>query len=84
MMTDIVNLHASLKATLKEFGNVWPNFVVSSKVWQLPLLAEQKATDHIEARALEGCAAIDAALKAMSMFERMDNQAPGTVMCGFR
>ena len=80
MITDIVHLHAGLKATLKEFGNVWPNFVVSSKVWQLPLLAEQKATVHIEARALDGCAAIDAALQAMSMFERMDNQAPGTVM----
>ncbi len=80
MIADIVNLHASLKATLKEFGNVWPNFVVSSKVWQLPLLAEQKATDHIGARALEGCAAIEAALQAMSMFERMDSQAPGTVM----
>ena len=80
MMADIVHLHACLNATLKEFGNAWPNFVVRSKVWQLPLLAEQKAADHIEARALEGCAAIDAAIQAMSMFERMDNQAPGTVM----
>ena len=80
MMTDIVHLHACLNATLKEFGNVWPNFVVRSKAWQLPLLAEQKATDHIEARALEGCAAIDAAIQAMSMFERMPDQAPGTVM----
>ena len=80
MMTDIVHLHACLNATLKEFGNAWPNFVVRSKVWQLPLLAEQKAADHIEARALEGCAAIDAAIQAMSMFERMPDQAPGTVM----
>lgn len=80
MMADIVHLHACLNATLKEFGNAWPNFVVRSKVWQLPLLAEQKAADHIEARALEGCAAIDAAIQAMSMFERMPDQAPGTVM----
>ena len=80
MMTDIVHLHACLNATLKEFGNAWPNFVVRSKVWQLPLLAEQKAADHIEARALEGCVAIDAAIQAMSMFERMPDQAPGTVM----
>lgn len=80
MMTDIVHLHACLNATLKEFGNAWPNFVVRSKVWQLPLLAEQKAADHIEARSLEGCAAIDAAIQAMSMFERMPDQAPGTVM----
>lgn len=80
MMADIVHLHACLNATLKEFGSAWPNFVVRSKVWQLPLLAEQKAADHIEARALEGCAAIDAAIQAMSMFERMPDQAPGTVM----
>ena len=80
MMADIVHLHACLNATLEEFGNAWPNFVVRSKVWQLPLLAEQKAADHIEARALEGCAAIDAAIQAMSMFERMPDQAPGTVM----
>ena len=80
MIADIVHLHACLNATLKEFGNAWPNFVVRSKVWQLPLLAKQKAADHIEARALEGCAAIDAAIQAMSMFERMPDQAPGTVM----
>jgi hypothetical protein len=80
MMADIVHLHACLNATLEEFGNAWPNFVVRSKVWQLPLLAEQKAADHIEARALEGCVAIDAAIQAMSMFERMPDQAPGTVM----
>ena len=80
MITNIVHLHACLNATLKEFSNVWPNFVVRTKAWQLPLLAEQKATDHIEARALEGCAAIDAAIQAMSMFERMPDQAPGTVM----
>lgn len=80
MMADIVHLHACLNTMLKEFGNAWPNFVVRSKVWQLPLLAEQKAADHIEAQALEGCAAIDAAIQAMSMFERMPDQAPGTVM----
>ena len=80
MIAEIVCAHSLLIATLKEFGNVWPNFVVHSKVWQLPLLTEQKATDHIEARALEGSAAIGAALQAMSMFERMPDQAPGTVM----
>lgn len=80
MIVDIMYSHSRLNAALKEFGNVWPNFVVQSKVWQLPLLAEQKATDHIEARALEGSAAIHAALQAMSMFERMPGQAPGTVM----
>ena len=80
MIADIVHSHARLIATLEEFGNVWPKFVVHSKVWQLPLLAEQKASDHIEVRALEGIAAIDAALQAMSMFERMPDQAPGTVM----
>ncbi|VVQ16298.1 hypothetical protein PS918_05965 [Pseudomonas fluorescens] len=80
MISDIVLSHASLTDALKEFGGVWPNFVVHSKVWQLPLLVEQKATDHIEARALEGSAAVNAALHAMSMFERMPDQAPGTVM----
>jgi hypothetical protein len=80
MIAEIVCAHSLLIATLKEFGNEWPNFVVHSKVWQLPLLTEQKATDHIEARALEGSAAIGAALQAMSMFERMPDQAPGTVM----
>lgn len=80
MISDIVHSHTRLIATLEEFGNVWPKFVVHSKVWQLPLLAEQKASDHIEVRALEGIAAIDAALQAMSMFERMPDQAPGTVM----
>lgn len=80
MICDIVHSHTRLIATLEEFGNVWPKFVVHSKVWQLPLLAEQKASDHIEVRALEGIAAIDAALQAMSMFERMPDQAPGTVM----
>lgn len=80
MISDIVHSYTRLITTLKEFGSVWPNFVVHSKVWQLPLLAEQKATDHIEARALEGCAAVDAAIQAMSTFERMPDQAPGTVM----
>ncbi|CAN7731301.1 DNA replication terminus site-binding protein [Pseudomonas umsongensis] len=80
MISDIVRSHARLIAALNEFSFVWPNSVVHSKVWQLPLLAEQKATDHIETRALEGSEAIDAAVQAMSMFERMPDQAPGTVM----
>ena len=80
MLSDIVYLHDRLISTLDEFSKVWPNFVVHSKVWQLPLLVEQKATDRIEARPLEGTSAIDAALRAMSMFKRMRDQAPGTVM----
>lgn len=80
MIADIVCLYGRLASTIEEFGKIWPSLVVSAKVWQLPLLTEQKALDRIEARVLEGSKAIEAALRAMSMFERIDGQAPGTVM----
>lgn len=80
MLIDITALHSLLVSKLEAFNQLWPDWVVSSKVWQLPLLAEQKAPDLIEVRPLEGRAAIDATLQAMTLFERMPGQAPGTVM----
>jgi hypothetical protein len=80
MLTDITAAHASLVSKLEGFSHVWPSLVVSGKVWQLPVLAEQKAPDLIEVAALEGRAAIEATLHAMSAFEREPGQAPGTVM----
>lgn len=80
MLTDITALHASLVSKIEAFSHVWPALVVSGKVWQLPLLAEQKSPDLIEVEALEGGAAIEATLHAMQAFERERGQAPGTVM----
>lgn len=80
MLTDITAAHALLVSKLDAFSHVWPSLVVSGKVWQLPLLAEQKSPDLIEVQALEGRAAIEATLQAMSAFEREAGQAPGTVM----
>lgn len=80
MLTDITTLHEQLKVKLEAFSKIWPLLVVSGKVWQLPLLAEQKAPDRIEAQMLEGAAAIEAAQHAIALFERLPGQAPGTVM----
>ena len=80
MLADVICLYRRLVSTIEEFDKIWPSLVVSAKVWHLPLLTEQKAPDRIEAQALEGSKAIEATLRAMSMFERMDGQAPGTVM----
>lgn len=80
MFADVTCVYGRLVSTIEEFGKIWPSLVVFAKVWQLPLLTEQKAPDRIEARVLEGSKAIEAALRAMSMFDRMDGQAPGTVM----
>ena len=80
MLTDITAIHAQLVSNLHAFNQMWPEWVVSAQVWHLPLLAEQKAPDLIEAHPLEGGAAIEAAVRAMTQFERVPGQAPGTVM----
>jgi hypothetical protein len=80
MLIDITSTHERLKAKVAAFNLIWPQWVVSGKVWQLPLLAEQKAPDLIEVQPLEGVAAIEATQRAMALFERMPGQAPGTVM----
>ena len=80
MLTDITAIHAQLVSKLHVFNQMWPEWVVSAQVWQLPLLAEQKAPDLIEAQPLEGAAAIEATVRAMTQFERVPGQAPGTVM----
>lgn len=80
MLTDITAIHADLVTKIHAFNQVWPDWVVSAKVWSLPLLAKQKAPDLIEAHALEGSAAVEATMRAMTQFERMPGQAPGTVM----
>ena len=80
MLTDITAIHAQLVSKLHVFNQMWPEWVVSAQVWQLPLLAEQKAPDLIEAHPLEEGAAIDATVRAMTQFERVPGQAPGTVM----
>jgi hypothetical protein len=80
MLTDITAIHAQLVSKLHAFNQMWPEWVVSAQVWQLPLLAEQKAPDLIEAQPLEGAAAIEATVRAMTQFERVPGQAPGTVM----
>ena len=80
MLVDIINAHHQLQAKLRAFSSVWPALVVTGKVWQLPLLTEQKAPDLIEASLLEGDAAIEATLRAMSTFELIPGQAPGTVI----
>ncbi|RRV03737.1 replication terminus site-binding protein [Pseudomonas sp. v388] len=80
MYSDIVTAYQQMRRQLDAFNQVWPDLVVAGKVWRLPLLTEQKALDYIEAEALEGAAAIDAARYAMTAFERAPEQAPGTVM----
>jgi len=80
MLTDITAIHTQLVSKLHDFNQMWPEWVVSAQVWQLPLLAEQKAPDLIEAQPLEGAAAIEATVRAMTQFERVPGQAPGTVM----
>lgn len=54
MLTDITAIHAQLVSRLHAFNQMWPEWVVSAQVWQLPLLAEQKAPDLIEAHPLKG------------------------------
>ena len=80
MLTDITTIHSQVVSKLHAFNQMWPEWVVSAQVWQLPLLAEQKAPDLIEAQPLERGAAIEATVRAMTQFERMPGQAPGTVM----
>lgn len=80
MYSDIVSVHTLLCSKLQAFNSIWPALVVTGKVWQLPLLSEQKSLDYIEAQALEGAEAIEASLRAMTAFERAPGQAPGTVM----
>lgn len=73
-------IHMQLVGKLKAFNQMWPEWVVDAQVWQLPLLAGQKAPDLIEVHPLEGFAAIEATMRAMTQFELMPGQAPGTVM----
>jgi hypothetical protein len=80
MYSDIVTAYELLHSKTKAFEQVWPHLVVTGKVWQLPLLAEQKSLDFIEVQPLEGSEAVQAALQAMAAFERAPGQAPGTVM----
>lgn len=80
MLTDITSTHTELLAKLDAFCRIWPALVVSGKVWQLPVLVEQKSPDLIEVQPLEGQPAIDATLYAMRTFDREPSQAPGTVM----
>ena len=80
MLSDITAIHADLVSKLTAFNQIWPEWVISGQVWELPLLAEQKAPDLIETRSLEGVAAIEATIRAMTQFERVPGQAPGTVM----
>lgn len=80
MLTDITAVHSRLLEKLSAFSLLWPRLVVSAKVWQLPVMAEQKAPDCIEVQLLEGPAAINATIQAMSAFDRIPGQAPGTVM----
>jgi hypothetical protein len=80
MLVDITTIYAHLITKLKAFNQIWPEWVVTAQVWQLPLLAQQKALDLIEVRALQGAEAINATMQAMTTFERMPGQAPGTVM----
>ncbi len=80
MYVDITSIHARLVSQINAFNHLWPQWVVSGKVWQLPLLAQQKALDLIEVQSLEGEAAIHATIRAMTQFERLPGQAPGTVM----
>lgn len=80
MYSDIVIAHQRMCRQLEAFNLVWPDLVVSGKVWKLPLLTEQKSLDFIETQAIEGADAIDAARQAMTAFERAPDQAPGTVM----
>lgn len=80
MLTDIIRAHGLLRSKLQAFSHAWPDLVVAGKVWQLPLLTEQKAPDLIETRPLEGDSAVEATLNAMSSFELIPGQAPGTVI----
>jgi hypothetical protein len=80
MYSDIVTTYKLLCSKIQAFSKVWPDLVVTGKVWRLPLLTEQKSLDYIEVEPLEGVDAINAALQAMSAFERAPGQAPGTVM----
>lgn len=80
MLADIVTVYERLQSRLTAFAQIWPSQVVSGTVWRLPVLAEQKAPDRIEVERLQGSQAIEATRQAMTAFERVAGQAPGTVM----
>ena len=80
MLIHITTLYAQLTHKLTTFNQIWPEWIVAGQVWQLPLLTEQRAPDLIETHALTGAAAIEATVRAMTQFERVSGQAPGTVM----
>ena len=80
MYSDIIHVHERLLHKLAAFEQLWPSLVVTGTVWQLPVLAEQKAPDRIDVERLQGAQAIAATRQAMAAFERIPGQAPGTVM----
>ena len=80
MYDDIKRAYKELVAAVHTFNATWPTLVVDGKVWQLPLLHEQRTPDVIEAQALVGQQAIDATIDAIASFERDVGQAAGTVM----
>lgn len=80
MYDEIQRAYESLTAAVARFNKRWPSLVVAGKVWDLPLLQEQRTPEVIEVAGLTGSDAIDAAIGAISSFERDVGQAAGTVM----
>ncbi|SFB59480.1 DNA replication terminus site-binding protein [Azotobacter beijerinckii] len=80
MYGEIQGAFAHLQYALQAFNHVWPNHVVSSVVWRLPLLSEQRTPDTLQVLRLVGQEAVDATQIALAEFERDLGQAPGTVM----
>lgn len=80
MYDDIKRCYKQLLTTVRAFNTTWPQLVIDGKVWQLPLLHEQRTPDVIEVSPLVGQHAIDATIDAIGTFERDIGQAAGTVM----
>ncbi|CAG8863397.1 hypothetical protein PS627_00335 [Pseudomonas fluorescens] len=80
MYDDIKRSYKELTEAVHAFNAAWPSLVIDGKVWQLPLLQEQRTPDVIEVQALTGQQAIEATIDAIGTFERDVGQAPGTVM----
>lgn len=80
MYEGIQRAHQVLVEQLASFNSTWPGLVVDGRVWQVPLLNEQKTPDVLEVQEVDGQAAIALATAALASHQRDVGQAAGTVM----
>lgn len=80
MYEGIQRAHQVLVEQLTCFNAIWPSLVIDGRVWQVPLLSEQKTPDVIEVHEVYGQAAIALATSALASHKRDVGQAAGTVM----